>query len=224
VRQREDIIAEIAHQEQRIAKLRSEVDACEARLSNLREELVLLPPEEARTSPPATPAPQVPAPTSNAEKIALFRSLFRGREDVFALRWENPKIGKSGYSPAYTSEWKRQLFEDKSRGSLKAPVTSGERMTQVYLPVTDDAITKHLRGTHVMGIYPLLLDESCWFLAADFDKRSWQDDIGAFAATCRTNRVPVAAEGHDPATGRMPGSSSLLPCPHRRRDALVVSC
>ena len=62
------------------------------------------------------------------------------------------------------------------------------------LPVTDQVIRDHLQGRHVVGVYPLLTDETCWFVAADFDKRSWTDDVLAFAETCRTIGVPAAVE------------------------------
>lgn len=56
-------------------------------------------------SEPAQPQPSTPHELSVPEKIALFRSLFRGREDVYALRWESAD-GKSGYSPASIRDWK----------------------------------------------------------------------------------------------------------------------
>lgn len=52
-------------------------------------------------------------------------------------------------------------------------------------PVTDQVIVDHLQGRHVIGVYPLLEDETCWFLAVDFDGGSWRDDIAAFAETCK---------------------------------------
>lgn len=110
-----------------------------------------------------------------AAKVALFRSLFRGREDLYALRWENAGSGKSGYVPATAGTWTK---------------TGPKR----YLPLTDEAIERHLRGRESLGIYPLLEDDSCWFLACDFDGGSWQLDALALLAACRDRNVPVALE------------------------------
>jgi len=189
---REDLIAEIAREEQKRALLRSELEERAARLTALREELSSLSLGHIIALPLAASASAVPTPTSNAEKIALFRSLFRGREDVFARRWENPKTGRSGYSPACANEWAHGLCE-KRRGTGRRASCS-ECPNQAFSPVTDEEISKHLKGSQVMGIYPLLPDETCWFLAIDFDKRSWQDDIAAFVETCRGLDVSVAVE------------------------------
>lgn len=113
-----------------------------------------------------------------AEKVALFRALFRGREDVFAVRWENH--GKVGYSPACIRDWNVRDADGKPKRTL--------------IPLTDDAIFDHLAGRHVAGVYPLQHDETCWFLAADFDKAAWQDDAAAFLAACDEWSVPAALE------------------------------
>jgi hypothetical protein len=62
------------------------------------------------------------------------------------------------------------------------------------LPVTDQAVFDHLAGRHTIGVYPLLPDETCWFLAADFDKKTWREDAAAFMTTCREMNVPAALE------------------------------
>ena len=191
---REDLIAEIAREEQRLALLRSELEERAARLTALHGELSSLPPGQIGALSLATPAPTVPAPTSNAEKIKLFRRLFRGREDVFPRRWENPKTGRSGYSPVCANEWAHGLCE-KQKGAVAARRAScGECPNQAFSPVTDEEIRKHLKGSHVIGVYPLLPDETCWFLALDFDKGAWQDDVAAFVETCKGLGIPVAVE------------------------------
>jgi hypothetical protein len=128
------------------------------------------------------------AVSSAAEKkIALFRSLFRGREDVYAVRWEG-KNGKSGYSPAGAMDW-RAIHAARPEDRKKVA-----RNTRMLQPLTDKAIHNHLIGKLTIGIYPLLPDETCWFLAVDFDKKSWVADAAAFAATCRRFHVPIAVE------------------------------
>jgi superfamily II DNA or RNA helicase len=119
-------------------------------------------------------------------KIALFRSLFRGREDVYPVRWER-KDGRSGYSPACLLEWKRPLCG-------KQVIKCGECQRRKLLPVTDEVIHHHLIGKHTVGVYPLLPDETCWFLAVDFDQKTWQEDSRAFLATCHKMVIPAALE------------------------------
>ena len=121
------------------------------------------------------------------EKIALFRNLFRGREDVFALRWEG-RSGKSGYSPAGHMDW-RAIHAARPEERKKVV-----RKTRMLLPLTVGTIRDHLTGKHTVGIYPLLPDDTCWFLAVDFDKKSWVADAAAFVATCRRFQVPLAVE------------------------------
>ncbi|HLZ50143.1 MAG TPA: hypothetical protein VKP61_05305 [Candidatus Acidoferrum sp.] len=147
------------------------------------------------TNDPASQAGLVTKPLSTStsgastpeEKIAFFRNLFRGREDVFAIRWEG-KNGKSGYSPASLMDW-RAIHTSRPEERKKVA-----RKTRMLQPLTDDAIRNHLTGKQTVGIYPLLPDDTCWFLAVDFDKKSWLADAAAFVATCRRFQVPMAVE------------------------------
>jgi len=126
-------------------------------------------------------------------KVALFRSLFRGRDDVYARRFENRRTGKSGYSPACANEWAHGICE---KPRIKCSACPHQR----FLPVTDGAIRWHLSGSDdaghdfVMGVYPLLRDETCFFLAIDLDKKNWQDDARAMMETCRRFELPTTVE------------------------------
>jgi hypothetical protein len=128
-----------------------------------------------------------------AAKIALFRSLFRGRDDVYPRRFESRKTGKAGYSPVCANEWVQGVC-------AKPRVKCAECPNRRFLPVTDDVMRWHLSGQDdngrdfVMGVYPMLLDETCFFLAADFDKASWQEDAKAFLETCREMDLPAYLE------------------------------
>jgi len=136
------------------------------------------------------PKSPLPAPSevyTPERKIALFRNLFRGREDVFAVRWEG-KGGKSGYLPAGEMDW-HAIHAAKPEDRKKVG-----RKTRILQPLTDEVIKNHLTGKQTVGIYPLLPDETCWFLAADFDKKSWMADATAFIATCRHFQVPAFVE------------------------------
>jgi len=62
------------------------------------------------------------------------------------------------------------------------------------MPVTDEVLEGHLRGRHTIGVYPMLADETCWFLAVDFDKTTWKDDSATFLQTCAARSVPAALE------------------------------
>ncbi len=138
------------------------------------------------STPEDTPEPARSLSTPE-EKIALFRTLFRGREDVYAVRWEG-KGGRTGYSPAGVMDWR--AIHSASPGERKRIA----RKTRMLLPLTDDVIRRHLTGKQTIGIYPLLPDETCWFLAVDFDKNSWIADAAAFLNTCRRFQVTAAVE------------------------------
>ena len=120
------------------------------------------------------------------ERVALFRRLFRGREDVYPIRWES-RTGGSGYSPACANEWKRPLC-------VKPKIRCSECENRELLPVTDDVIQRHLSGKQTIGVYPLLPDETCWFLAVDFDKAAWKEDAMAFLRTCDALSVRAVLE------------------------------
>lgn len=127
------------------------------------------------------------------EKVTLFRSLFRGRDDVYPRRFESRRSGKSGYSPVCGNEWVRGICE---KPRVKCAVCPHRH----FLPVTDEMIRRHLSGhddrgsAFVAGVYPMLLDETCFFLAMDFDKTGWQQDARAILETCRRIELPVALE------------------------------
>jgi superfamily II DNA or RNA helicase len=129
----------------------------------------------------------------SGEKIALFRSLFRGREDVYPRRFESKKAGRSGYAPACGNEWVRGICE-------KPRIKCGDCPHRAFLHVTDEVIRCHLSGKDkagqefIAGVYPMLADETCYFLAMDFDKETWRDDVLAVMATCRDLDIPAALE------------------------------
>ena len=188
---KEDAAAQIARIRQRLADLDEERLTLERALNALELQLVTddIIVAEQLTFPNA-------AVTNNSrsdEKIALFRSLFAGRPDVFPTRWENKKTGRSGYSPACSNEWAKGICG-------KPQVKCGECPHQAFIPPSEEIIEKHLRGgdfqsgDFVAGVYPLLQDETCWFLAADFDKDCWADDARALLDTCHSKGIAAALE------------------------------
>ena len=147
-------------------------------------------------------------------KIALFRSLFRGRDDVYPRRFENRRTGKSGYAPACGNEWVLGLCE-------KPRIKCASCSNQHFLPVTDAVIRWHLSGhddsgrDFVMGVYPLLRDETCYFLAADLDKAQWEEDAQAILGTCR--QLDLAARGSYTLIRRRAAlDRDFIPVPGRR--------
>jgi len=157
----EELLAKLATAKKRLSKLDEERTGLQLRISNLQDELSSVGELDSTTRQAAIPG--VANPRTTSEKIALFRSLFRGRTDVFPKRWENTKKGTAGYSPACANEWVHGICE-------KPRVKCGDCPNQAFLPVTDQVILEHLQGRYVAGVYPLLKDETCWFLAVDFDK------------------------------------------------------
>jgi hypothetical protein len=186
---------EIARVRARLRALEMERMALRAKLDELERRHLLS--ERAENSAPNRPTtPAVTSASSSAAKISLFRRLFAGRTDIFPVRWENRKSGKGGYAPACANEWVKGICN-------KPHVKCGECPNQAFIPVSDEMIERHLRGgdgprssgdDFVAGVYPLLPDETCWFLAADFDKENWAADALAVLETCSAKGVPAALE------------------------------
>lgn len=176
--------------------------------------------------PPAQSAPLSVARTSSpAEKIRLFRSLFRGRTDVYALRWHSEKAQKSGYSPVCANEWRPGLCEKGRVPCAKCP-------NRVLRPLDDAAIYRHLagrdaQGRDVVGLYPMLSDETCYLLALDFDDANWQDCARAIADVCRAHSIPFALERSRSGQGAHVWLffAEAIPCAKARRlgDALLTA-
>ncbi len=120
-------------------------------------------------------------------KIALFMSLFRGRTDVYAKRWENKKTGASGYSPVCLNQWREGLCG-------KPGLPCSKCANRSYAAPDENVVEAHLRGNIVIGVYPMLPDETCCFLAMDFDEADWQKDISALRDVCSESKIPAAVE------------------------------
>lgn len=124
---------------------------------------------------------------STSEKVAIFRRLFRGRSDVYPIRWESKTSGKSGYTPACANEWRAGICE-------KPRIKCSDCSNRLLLPLSDTVVYDHLAGKHTVGIYPLLEDDTCYFLAVDFDEADWREDAHAFMLSCTELGVPAALE------------------------------
>lgn len=128
-----------------------------------------------------------PSTLSTDEKVTLFRRLFRGRTDLCPVRWENSTTGKSGYSPVCANDRRPGICE---KPRIKCADCNHRQMK----PLSDQVIYEHLAGNRTVGVYPLLTDDTCHFLAADFDEAEWREDAKAFFQSCLELGVPAALE------------------------------
>ena len=156
------------------ADAKARADALRARLAALDAAPVV------RTGTATAPDARPRSPT---EKMTLFRQLFRGRDDLYPTRFVSKRTGKPGYAPACANKFVAGLCE-------LPKVKCGDCTNQAFRRVDDPAVLGHLRGKHVMGVYPMLPDETCWFLAVDFDKSTWKEDVRAFAEKARRLGLP----------------------------------
>lgn len=155
------------------------------RSDNMRlRRLLKLSEEQARAAGPdqaaLTGAPTAPVDMTSTpeDKIRFFSDLFRCRTDVYAVRWENRRDGRSGWMPAIHGYWRKGMKREH------AP----------YLKLSSEVIGNHLRGDHHIGLYPLGDDDTCWWVAADFDKDSAMLDALAYLKAARAQNVPAALE------------------------------
>ena len=139
---------------------------------------------------------KVTAKSPEQDKIALFRSLFRGREDVYPKSFESKRTGRKGYQPVCRNEWIRPVCK-------KPKIRCAECKNRDFEPVSDEVIRKHLLGydpqdrlqkEFVIGVYSMLTDETCWFLAVDFDKDSFAEDAKTYLQICQNYNVPAYLE------------------------------
>jgi superfamily II DNA or RNA helicase len=170
----EQLERELVDSERRHAQLTAQLDEARAELARI---------DEQHRSPKAQHASAL----TPEQKVAVFRTVFRGREDVFPTRFVSKKTGKSGYSPVCANKFVEGLCEVPKVKCAGCP-------NRAFRPIDDEAIRAHLDGRHVMGVYPMLADEACWFLAMDFDDESWAADANALRETCARMGIPAYVE------------------------------
>ena len=120
------------------------------------------------------------------DQIESFKSLFRGRQDIYAIRWE--KDGKAGYMPAYKVDWTDYRKFKSAGGSFK------DYSKKDFQPLTDETIIRHLQGVETIGIYPLLEDNTSFLIAADFDDKNWKESILKLYSVCSKHGIPSYIE------------------------------
>jgi superfamily II DNA or RNA helicase len=174
------------HKELRREQIQERLDALDREKSLLLKELSSI--SEKSNQPPCLgiPVSAVPLKTSE-ERIALFTRLFRGREDVFAKLWENPSKGIKGYSPACKMEWVRGVCN-------KPRIKCSDCPSRVFIPFDEAVPRDHLEGKITAGTYALRENDTCVFLAADFDKDHWHEDILAYKQAGKSLGVDISIE------------------------------
>ena len=145
-----------------------------------------------------TPTEKKPTAMQNLslqEKVDLFRSLFKGREDVFARRWYSKTSGKAGYQPVCQNEW-TPMCDKRTFKCADCP-------NRHFSPLTDNDIYRHLEGKDadgrdVIGLYVLNEDNTCHLLCTDFDDKNcehgYKNDVLAFIDVCRSWNIPCSVE------------------------------
>lgn len=178
--------------EDRLARLEAECQQLREENASLRKQLGLEPQSNRKsTQHVQNPEPAITEQKTRVEltteaKVQLFRTLFHGREDLYPIRWES-RNGRSGYSPACDNEWISGLCE-------KPRIKCSDCNNRKLLTITDQTIYDHLSGRKVIGSYALLTDDTCWFLAVDFDGDHWQEDATAFVRTATQHGIPASLE------------------------------
>jgi hypothetical protein len=159
-----------------------------------------------------------PDMTSAVGRVALFGSLFQGREDVFATRWESTRTpGKSGWAPKCSNEWAAGLcFKPK----VKCAACAHRR----FVPFSAAEVRSHLEGRQTAGIYPLLADETCWLVAIDLDGQSWREDVRALRDAAGELDVPVLVERSRSGLGAHVWVLFSLRCRRVQRGGLGRCC
>lgn len=170
--------------EGRLIKLDAERVALVREIQALRDEIAR---SDEISRPLLGRAIQYADTSSNTNKVRLFLELFRAREEVFPKRWENSKTGKSGYAPVCANEWVKPIC-DKPRVKCSACPN------QKFLALDETQIESHLRGQTTIGTYAIRTDDTCIFLACDFDESSWRSDVATFRDTGRSLGLDIAVE------------------------------
>jgi hypothetical protein len=147
------------------------------------------------------------------QKLTIFSGLFRGRADVYPVRWENATGSRKGYMPACSNKFVKPLCDIQRTKCSKCP-------NQAFEPFDRKAIEKHLRGEQTVGVYPLLLEGTCWFLALDFDDETWRKDVAAARSVCE--RLGLASYVERSRSGKGAHLGAGQPHHHQRARAEAV--
>ena len=156
-------------------------------IERLQNQLV----QEDRVKPPILSSPK--KSMTPQEKVALFKSIFIAREDVYAKPFEGNGTYKGGYTPVCVNEWVLGVCQKKE-------IKCSQCHFRQYEAVTDFIVELHLRGEDrrgkpfTLGTYPLMKDDHCRFLVVDFDGEQYREDTKSFVEVCSESGFPVYVE------------------------------
>ena len=176
-----------------LSRLQKQKEFLHGQITSLKREREFLLNSGVAESAVQYPSDSIGMQSDEQSKISLFRSLFRGREDVYPKRFESCSTGRSGYRPDCRNEWIAGVCN-----KTKIKCSGCDR--REFIPVSDEVVRKHLVGTDTsgrdftIGVYPLLFDDTCWFLAVAFDESDWLGDAQAYRETCEQHGIPASLE------------------------------
>lgn len=174
------------------------------------------------------------------DQIDLFITLFHGRTDVYAKRFIN-KAGNVGYSPGCNNFWRQGLCPKRDGKKIKC----FDCQNRSWIKLSRRLLREHLEGhkpdgTDVIGIYPMLPDETCYFIVFDFDNHdkkketneeegantdnAWMEDVDAMRAICISNGIDSLVERSRSGKGAHVWMffEEAIPAPLARRFGLAL--
>ncbi|NAX20803.1 TOTE conflict system archaeo-eukaryotic primase domain-containing protein [Vibrio sp. V39_P1S14PM300] len=163
-----------------------EFELIEQKIHELKKELAQLEQQKQRLLTQEAINKKPVCEMSPQQKLSIYQSYFKGNTQCYAHRWQNQQ-GRSGYAIACENEWHQGLCGKPKVKCLECP-------NQVFKPLGDDAVYGHLTGKEVVGLYPMLADNTCWLLAVDFDKSDWQEASLAYVEVCKLKGIDCLLE------------------------------
>ncbi|HBC3401486.1 TPA: DEAD/DEAH box helicase [Vibrio parahaemolyticus] len=163
-----------------------ELELIEQKIHELKKELAQLEQQKQRLLTQEAINKEPACEMSPQQKLSIYQSYFKGNTQCYAHRWQNQQ-GRSGYAIACENEWHQGVCGKPKVKCLECP-------NQAFKPLGDDAVYAHLTGKEVVGLYPMLADNTCWLLAVDFDKSDWREASLAYVEVCKLKGIDCLLE------------------------------
>ncbi|WP_338163640.1 TOTE conflict system archaeo-eukaryotic primase domain-containing protein [Vibrio sp. 10N] len=163
-----------------------ELELIEQKIHELKKELAQLEQQKQRLLTQEAIDKEAACEMSPQQKLSIYQSYFKGNTQCYAHRWQNQQ-GRSGYAIACENEWHQGVCGKPKVKCLECP-------NQAFKPLGDDAMYAHLTGKEVVGLYPMLANNTCWLLAVDFDKSDWQEASLAYVEVCKLKGIDCLLE------------------------------